>query len=687
MNHIITVIGSIKALLSRSGPVKRIYGAVRHHLPEPNFLTWHYTYFITVSMITAIILWGSSTPEHTLSFTDALFLCVSAVTEAGLVTVDLSTLNTFQQIVLFGLIMVGSVIFVSIFVVHIRLGAFKHRFKEEVEIAEARMQTRRQQIWSDSMRLPSWTRSKSTSEVVDPGDGMDIEGHPLPQHQIERTHHVPVSPSPELSNEPQGRLSVESEPVEDLPRRDVDEPQATNSDRILRSTQNLAATLQPSEPAPVGVEGALQRTQSRTFDSARRGRNHSFFGLSDLDKKKLGGCEYRALKFLGFVVPLYSLLWQLLSALALGAWMAQHKPDVARRNGINPWWLGAFNAVSAFNNSGMSLLDLNMVPFQYSIYVVITMGLLILVGNTAYPIVLRLFIWMISKIAPDRPEWDTDYGTLRFLLDHPRRCYTYLFPSTHTWWLLLSLVVLNTIDCVGFIVLNIGNKEITSVPPGIEFLSALFQAIAVRQGGFSIVSISASRASLQVLYLFMMYINAYPVVIVLRNSNIYEERSLGIYADDTGVSSEPATPSPTEIAQWFTKRFLRGHHHPSHERIEYFVRHQFRAQLAHDVWLLILAVFLVAIIESPHIDRDPSTYSMWAIIFEVVSAYATVGVSLGFPNQTYSFCGGWRKLSKLVLCGVMMRGRHRGLPVAIDKAVMLPREGLMEMEEEDRWRR
>jgi hypothetical protein len=31
-------------------------------------------------------------------------------------------------------------------------------------------------------------------------------------------------------------------------------------------------------------------------------------------------------------------------------------------------------------------------------------------------------------------------------------------------------------------------------------------------------------------------------------------------------------------------------------------------------------------------------------------------------------------LSKLVVCLVMLRGRHRGLPVAIDRAVMLPAE-------------
>ena len=78
-------------------------------------------------------------------------------------------------------------------------------------------------------------------------------------------------------------------------------------------------------------------------------------------------------------------------------------------------------------------------------------------------------------------------------------------------------------------------------------------------------------------------------------------------------------------------------------------------------------------------------------MFELVSAYGTVGLSLGIPDvsftlfarihiltsyfqQNYSFVGAMHPLSKLVVCVVMLRGRHRGLPVAIDRAIMLPHE-------------
>lgn len=136
------------------------------------------------------------------------------------------------------------------------------------------------------------------------------------------------------------------------------------------------------------------------------------------------------------------------------------------------------------------------------------------------------------KTMPDSGRLHEYKDTLRFLLDHPRRCYTNLFPSRHTWWLLATLIVLNGTDWAAFEVLNIGNSTVTSLPRGVRVLDGLFQALAVRSGGFYVVSIPGLRIGLLILYVIMMYISVYPVVITRRNSNVYEERSLGIYADD-----------------------------------------------------------------------------------------------------------------------------------------------------------
>lgn len=40
-----------------------------------------------------------------------------------------------------------------------------------------------------------------------------------------------------------------------------------------------------------------------------------------------------------------------------------------------------------------------------------------------------------------------------------------------------------------------------------------------------------------------------------------------------------------------------------------------------------------------------------------------------------SLCGQFTTFSKVVVCAMMIRGRHRGLPYAVDRAVILPGEG------------
>lgn len=115
----------------------------------------------------------------------------------------------------------------------------------------------------------------------------------------------------------------------------------------------------------------------------------------------------------------------------------------------------------------------------------------------------------------------------------------------------------------------------------------------------------------------------------------------------------------------------------------YFVKQQVRGQLAHDLSWLVIAVLLIVCIESGSFERDPVTYSVFNVVFEVTSGYGCVGITTGLPDQAYSFSGGWHKVSKLILCAVMLRGRHRGLPVAIDRAVLLPGDGLAAKEEED----
>jgi len=53
---------------------------------------------------------------------------------------------------------------------------------------------------------------------------------------------------------------------------------------------------------------------------------------------------------------------------------------------------------------------------------------------------------------------------------------------------------------------------------------------------------------------------------------------------------------------------------------------------------------------------------------------------LGYPGINASFSAEFAVLSKLIIIAMQIRGRHRGLPYALDKAILLPSEGLQKKE-------
>lgn len=93
-----------------------------------------------------------------------------------------------------------------------------------------------------------------------------------------------------------------------------------------------------------------------------------------------------------------------------------------------------------------------MISFQGAVLPLIIGSFLIVIGNTGFPCMLRFVIWASNKVVPRNSGiWEE----LSFLLDHPRRCFTLLFPSNATWWLFWILVLLNGIDLIFFIILDV----------------------------------------------------------------------------------------------------------------------------------------------------------------------------------------------------------------------------------------
>lgn len=147
------------------------------------------------------------------------------------------------------------------------------------------------------------------------------------------------------------------------------------------------------------------------------------------------------------------------------------------------------------SNLGFTLTPDSMLSFKDATWPMLIMTFLAFAGNTCYPIMLRLLIWTMHKVCPRRSSLQEP---LRFLLDHPRRCYTLLFPGKTTWILFAILFVLNTIDVTLIIVLDLDNKAVTNgLPPGPRVLAALFQAASSRHTGTS-TFVSGSHHILEV---------------------------------------------------------------------------------------------------------------------------------------------------------------------------------------------
>ncbi|KAL8643863.1 MAG: hypothetical protein Q9226_008073, partial [Calogaya cf. arnoldii] len=76
-------------------------------------------------------------------------------------------------------------------------------------------------------------------------------------------------------------------------------------------------------------------------------------------------------------------------------------------------------------------------------------------------------------------------------------------------------------------------------------------------------------------------------------------------------------------------------------------------------------------------------FLIFNILFEVTSGYGTVGLTTGVPYDTYSLSDAFHKLSKVIMLFVMDRGRHRGVPLAIDRSILIPGEELLHQMNEE----
>ncbi|KAF5377172.1 hypothetical protein D9615_006433 [Tricholomella constricta] len=699
---------------------------------QSTFFRLHLSAFTLIPLITSGIFYACNGRYH-IPYIDCLFLCYSAMTGTGLATRNLSTLTPFQQVLLWLLMASGTTTTTSWLMVLARRKFLRSECdyiywiqKEFQEFQQTQQGIQKTDISMPhaGRRLsllvteptPGGTPYPSRGVTPDVINGDPEKAQPADEHQFLDGNVLSSSPS---------ALSIDLPPISPIQNITWQDPVSPLTDSIRQ--RRVLGFHEPSEPStrrgmtimtstngpfPSHVPGVdnkhqglggfpgpvqlvqkaakhfvpkaynkfersmtLQTTTTVQVDgrTIRSGRNSYFRTetMRDDEVEKIGGAEYRALNLLSFLIPIYFVAIQLITFLVFAPWLAatktyNHVFETQPRS-VSKLWFSLFLTMSAYSGTGLDLCDTAMLPFQEAYLMIFGIMFALLAGNHAQPIFLRFVIWITKRFSDETTNWGK---TLKFLLDHPRRHVMSPHPAvpecsnvvlTYRSVLLECNRVVSFWDPQFVYFLNspvdLGLPIFKELPIAPRVIIGLFQGIAVRASGLTIIVIGNLAPAVQFLYVVMMYIAVYPVGMCIRATNVYEERSLGIFEDPEG-------DIPENLATLDVR-----------ERVGRYLGWHVRQQMAIDIWWLVSGIFIVTIIERGNIMNPEKPYiALFPIIFELVSAFAGIGLSLGFPGDNFSLVGTMGPLSKIVVIIIMIRGRHRGLPVAIDRAVMFPEE-------------
>ncbi|KAJ9550304.1 hypothetical protein OSB04_014349 [Centaurea solstitialis] len=327
-----------------------------------------------------------------------------------------------------------------------------------------------------------------------------------------------------------------------------------------------------------------------------------------------------SMKFLGFVVLIYFLIVHMSAFLLVSLYMAlvPSARDVLSKKDLNIPIFSIVTIISTFTNCGYLPTNENMMVFKKDLGLLVILIPLALLGNTLYPVFLRIMLLVVRKVS-DKEE-------LEYVLrNHSEMGYNHLLSGFRCWFLGLT--------SIGFIgiqfVLLMSMEWKSEIMEGLSLLEkvigSLFQVVNTRHTGESVFDLSLVSPAVIVLFITLMYLPPYTYFLPRedKDNKCNEEQKNGLVG------------------------FL----------------------LVSPLTFLIIAIMLICITEAENMHKDPLNFSVLNIIFEVISGYGNVGFSLGYSckrqvqpdgnckDAWYGFAGRWNNMSKLILIVVMIFGR------------------------------
>ncbi len=280
------------------------------------------------------------------------------------------------------------------------------------------------------------------------------------------------------------------------------------------------------------------------------------------------------------------------------------------------WFYAAFHSISAFCNAGFCLFSDSLVRYRDTWCVNFVILALIVAGGLGF-IVLQDIINLVTK----------RNGKVR-----PRL-------SLHSKIVLSSTLFLIVGGAVLFFVLEIDNV-LVGVPVGGKVLSSFFQSITCRTAGFNTVDLYYLANPTLFIFIILMFIGASP-------------GSCG-----GGVKTINAA-----ILVIMAKNRLKGN-----DEGEVFKRTIPRETLSQAITIIISAVVLISIIacllmisETGHHPHPETRGKFLEYLFETVSAFGTVGLSMGVTSKLTT-------VGKVLIIVMMFLGRIGPLNLAYSLA-------------------
>jgi trk system potassium uptake protein TrkH len=299
-----------------------------------------------------------------------------------------------------------------------------------------------------------------------------------------------------------------------------------------------------------------------------------------------------------------TLIFEITGALLL---MVAFVPEYGWKQGL---WLAIFHSINAWNNAGFSLFKDNLIGYQSSFLVVFTITGLIIFGGIGYQVILEMYLWLrvVSERLVDKHRLVKKTAKQVFSLDFK--------VATSTTIILLFL------GTIAFFWIEIRNPETFA---GLNFqnqlLVAWFQSVTPRTAGFNTIDIGKMTNAGLFIMIALMFIGASP--------------------GGTGGGIKTTT---LRVLTSCTKAILQGKEEVLlyDRKIAISLILKAVGVLVGSVATVILATILIALTD-PKLD-------FIQILFEVVSAFATVGLSTGITGSVSI-------AAKLILIVTMYLGR------------------------------